>query len=101
MRANDSKFYLSYLNKLEDQYNNTYHHSINKKPINADYSGLTEIFFWLRPILKLLSLKLMIESELLSIRIFLLKIKLKVGQVKYLLLILFWKLVLGFIKLKI
>ena len=42
MRANDSKFYLSYLNKLEDQYNNTYHHSINKKPINADYSSLTE-----------------------------------------------------------
>ena len=24
MRANDSKFYLSYLNKLEDQYNNTW-----------------------------------------------------------------------------
>ena len=45
MRANDSKFYLSYLNKLEDQYNNTYHHSINKKPINADYSGLIENFF--------------------------------------------------------
>ena len=32
----------SYLNKLVDQYNNTYHHSINKKPINADYSVLTE-----------------------------------------------------------
>ena len=45
MRANESKSYLSYLYKLEDQYNNTYHHSINKKPINADYSGLTEIFF--------------------------------------------------------
>ena len=25
-----------------DQCNNTYHHSINKKPINADYSALTE-----------------------------------------------------------
>ena len=34
--------YLRYLNKLEDQYNNTYHHSVNKKPINADYSTLTE-----------------------------------------------------------
>ena len=32
----------SYLKKLVDQYNNTYHHSINKKPINADYSALTE-----------------------------------------------------------
>ena len=42
MRANDNKFYLSYLNKLVDQYNNTYYHSINKKPINADYSALTE-----------------------------------------------------------
>ena len=28
--------------KLVDQYNNTYHHSINKKPINADYSVLNE-----------------------------------------------------------
>ena len=40
--ANDSKTYLSYLNKMIDQYNNTYHHSTNKKPINADYSALTE-----------------------------------------------------------
>ena len=29
MTANDSKSYLSYLNKLVDQYNNTYQHSIN------------------------------------------------------------------------
>ena len=28
------------MNKLVDQYNNTYHHCINKKPINADYSAL-------------------------------------------------------------
>ena len=42
MRANDNKSYLSYLNKLVDQYNNTYHRSINKKPINADYSDWTE-----------------------------------------------------------
>ena len=41
MAAVDSKFYLLYLNKLVDQYNNTYHHSINKKPINTDYSALT------------------------------------------------------------
>ena len=25
-----------------NQYNNTYHHSINRKPINTDYSALTE-----------------------------------------------------------
>ena len=42
MTANDSKSYLPYLNKIVDQYNNIYHHFINKKPINADYSALTE-----------------------------------------------------------
>ena len=31
MTANDSKSCLSYLNKLVNQYNNTYHHSIDKK----------------------------------------------------------------------
>ena len=40
MTINDSKADLSYLNKLVDQYNNTYHCSINKKPINTDYSAL-------------------------------------------------------------
>ena len=30
------------MNKLVDQYNNTYHHSINEKPVNANYSALTE-----------------------------------------------------------
>ena len=42
MAANDRKSCLSYLNKLVDQYNNTYRHSIGKKPINADYSALNE-----------------------------------------------------------
>ena len=42
MTANDSRSSFLYLNKLVDQYNNTYHHSTNKKPINADYSVLIE-----------------------------------------------------------
>ena len=42
MTASDSKSYLPHLNKLVDQYNNTYHYSISKKPINADYSALTK-----------------------------------------------------------
>ena len=42
MTANESKSYLNYLNEKVDQYNNTYHHSINKKPIDADYSAFTE-----------------------------------------------------------
>ena len=41
MRANDSKSYLSHLNKLVDQYDNTYLHSVDKKPFNAN-SVLTE-----------------------------------------------------------
>ena len=42
MTANNKNSYLLYLNKLVDQYNDTYHHSINKKPTNADYSAFTE-----------------------------------------------------------
>ena len=42
MTASDINFYLSYLNKIVDQYHNTYNHSLGKNPINADYSALTE-----------------------------------------------------------
>ena len=75
MTANDGKSYLTCLIKLVDECNNTYHHSINKNYINADSSTLTE-----KPmrILKLLSLKLMMELELSSIRIFLVKATLKI-----------------------
>ena len=41
MTAYDGKSYLSYLNKLVDQYDNSYHHSV-KKAINADDSVLTK-----------------------------------------------------------
>ena len=53
MTVRNSKSYLSYLNKLVNQCNNIYHYSINEKPINADYSTLTEK---MRLILKLLNL---------------------------------------------
>ena len=42
LNLNDNKSYLPCLNKLADQHNNTYHHSINKKPITDDYSAFTE-----------------------------------------------------------
>ena len=42
MTPNDSKSYLGYLNKLVNQYNNTYHHSNEKKTVDADYSALTK-----------------------------------------------------------
>ena len=34
--------FLNSVLKLVNQYNSTCHHSINRKPINADYSALTE-----------------------------------------------------------
>ena len=42
MTANDNKSYLHYLNKSVEQNDNTYHHSINKRPINADYFALNQ-----------------------------------------------------------
>ena len=42
MTANGRKSYLSNLNKLLDQYNDTDHHSINEKPSKADHSALTK-----------------------------------------------------------
>ena len=40
MTGDNNRSYLTYLKKLVDQYNNTYHHSINEKPINANCSAL-------------------------------------------------------------
>ena len=40
--AYNSLSYLYYLDKLVDEYNNTYRRSIGKKPIDADYTALTE-----------------------------------------------------------
>ena len=71
--ANGSKPYLSYLDKLVDPCNYTYH-CINKKLLILLLSLRK-----LRPILKLLNLKLMIESELLSMRIYSVKVILKIG----------------------
>ena len=54
MTANDSKSYLSYLNKLVDQYNNNYHHSTKKTVLMLI---ILLRLITLRPILKLLNLK--------------------------------------------
>ena len=93
MIATDCKCYLSYLNKLVDEYNNTYHHSISRKSIDTDYSAFIKK---LKGILELLSLKLVIKAELLSKKFSLSKSYTK----NWLKLILFWKLLLGRIKLK-
>ena len=75
--------------------NNT---SIGKKHIDANYSALTKE---IESIHRDLDLKLVIESELLNTEIFLAKATLKIGQKKYLLFVLCWKLIHGRIKLKI
>ena len=38
----NKKSYLGYLNKIVDEYSNAYHHYTGKKPVDADYSILTE-----------------------------------------------------------
>ena len=85
--ANYSKSYLSYLSRLVDQFNITI---LFKNIIILLIKSILMLIFllWLkklRQILKLLSLKLMAESELLNIRIFLVSVTLKIGQEKYLL----------------
>ena len=42
MNAKNSKSYLSYLNKLAGECNNSYHRSIVETLTDADYSALTE-----------------------------------------------------------
>ena len=84
--------------KLEHQYHNTYHHSINKRPINADYSVLTEK---IETNPKVRKLKFNGRVRITKYKNILVKVTLKIAQEKYLLLILFWKLILRLTKLKI
>ena len=98
MTANNSKSYLPYLNKLVDQYNNTYRHSINKKPIYAHYSASTEN---IESNPKVLKFKVNDRVRITKYKNILVKIVLKIGQEKYLLSILFCKLNLELIELKI
>ena len=80
MTPNDSKSCLPYLNKLVDQYNNTYYHSIYKKPINPDYSAYIE-----NVETNSKAPKFKLNDRVKSIRIFLVKLTVKIGQEKYLL----------------
>ena len=86
MTGNDSKSYLNYLNKLADEYNNTYHRSIGKKTIDADYSALTEE---IETNLKAPKFKVGDRVKITMFRrIFLAKVTPTIGQEKCLLLIL-------------
>ena len=78
MSANHRTSDLGYLKKFVDQYNSTYHRSIGKKPIELiTLLGLKK----LNRVIKLLKLKLVIESALLSA-----KVTSEFRQKKYLLL---------------
>ena len=104
MTANDSKSYFPDLNKLLYQCNNTYNHYIDKKYIKADYSASTEN---IESNLKALKVKVNDRVTITSrrrsrsIRIFLAKIILEIGQGEYLSMILLWKLILECKRLKI
>ena len=86
MTANDSKSYIPYLKKLVDQYNNIIIILLIKVVL---FLIILLSLKKLKQLINLLNLKLMIELELLSIKIFLVKVTLKVGQEEYLLLIMF------------
>ena len=75
MTANDSKSYLSYLNKLVDQYNNTYYHSALTEKIEMNPKALT--------------FKVNDQVRITKYKNIFSKITLKIGLEKYLLPILF------------
>ena len=79
MTPNDSKSYLTYLNKLVDGYNNNYQHFINNKLINADSSPLPEKFDTNPKAPKFKAFTL--ESQ--SLKVVLVEVELKIGQEKY------------------
>ena len=71
MAVNNEKSYLRYFNNLADEYSNSFHHSMVKNLL------MLIILLWLKKlkeILNYLNLKLVMESEFLSTRIFLAKV---------------------------
>ena len=91
MTANDSKFYLSHFKELVARYNNS------GKPINAAYSDLIEKF---ETNLKAPKFKANGRVRITKYKNIFIKVTLKIGQEKYLLSILCWKIILGLIKSK-
>ena len=86
MTANNSKFYLSYFNKSVDQYNHNYHHCVGKKPINSDYSVLTEK---IETNPRTPKFEFGERVTITKYKIFIVKVTQKTGQEKYSLLIFF------------
>ena len=98
MACNDSKSYLPYLNKLVHQYNNPYHHFVNKKLIDAEYSALIKN---IESNPKAPKFKVNDRVRITKYTNIFRKGYIGNWSRKYLSLILFWKLILGRIKLNI
>ena len=98
MTACDSNSYLDYLNKLVEEHINTCHDSISKQPFYAKYSLLPEE---IESNNKASKFKVGNRVQITKYKLFLAYVTPKIGQEKYLLLILYWKLILARIKLKI
>ena len=85
------------MNKWVDQYNNAYC-SIDRKPSDTDYSDLPEE---IETNPKASKIKVDDRVRITKYNNFLVEVTLKICQEKYLLSILYWKLILWCIKLKI
>ena len=84
MAANERKSYFGYLNNLVNEYDNNYHCPVDKKPVDADYSVLTEEIEWSH---KSPKFKVVDRVRITKYKKFLAKITHKTGQEKYFLLI--------------
>ena len=77
-----------YIDKLDDivnQYNNTYHRTIKMKTFNVEDNTL--LIFRKKLMTKIQNLKLVIMSEFINTKIFLLKNTCQIGLKKFLLLV--------------
>ena len=85
MTAKNKKSYLGHLNKLADEYDNAYHNSTGKKPVDAHYSALNEE---IEANPKSTKFKVGDRVRITKNKTFLAKVTLKIDRKKYLRLIL-------------
>ena len=74
--------YIAKVDDIVDEYNNTYHRTIKMKPV--DVKDNTYIDFFKKLMIKILNLNLVIMSEFLNTKIFLLKDTHQTGLKKFL-----------------
>ena len=82
MTSVSENVYIDKLNDIVDEYNNTYHRTIKMKPVNVKDN--TNIDLKKKLMIKILNLKLVIMSEFLNKKIFLLKDTHQTGLKKFL-----------------